>query len=281
MLISTNSGLYSKRMGQSRYLMTDAMDFFARMGFDAVDVNFAATIYDGEEKHEPVLDGDWKANVAAVRERILANGLAVSHTHLPFYDYEMADKDMLNYNNQMTFRSIEASALVGAKLAVIHPQRQQGTAYFRPTLVKRTVELLTPFREAAEKAGVTLCVENMNTTTPEQLLEIANGLNCAVCWDCGHANLAGVNQHDAIVYLGNKVQVLHLHDNYGAKDDHALPFLGNVDWAGLLKGLREVGYPGTFNYEVSAPALPHDLREEHARYMVKAARCLLDTYYKD
>ena len=59
MLISTNSGLYSARPNDLRVPMAEAMDFFGRMGFEAVDVNFAATIYDEPEKHEPILDGDW------------------------------------------------------------------------------------------------------------------------------------------------------------------------------------------------------------------------------
>ena len=41
MLISTNSGLYSARPNDLRVPMAEAMDFFGRMGFEAVDVNFA------------------------------------------------------------------------------------------------------------------------------------------------------------------------------------------------------------------------------------------------
>ena len=91
MLISTNSGLYSARPNDLRVPMAEAMDFFGRMGFEAVDVNFAATIYDEPEKHEPILDGDWQQNLDTVLAAIRSNGLAVSHTHLPFYNYEMDD----------------------------------------------------------------------------------------------------------------------------------------------------------------------------------------------
>ena len=66
MLISTNSGLYSARPNDLRVPMAEAMDFFGRMGFEAVDVNFAATIYDEPEKHEPILDGDWQQSLDAV-----------------------------------------------------------------------------------------------------------------------------------------------------------------------------------------------------------------------
>ena len=58
MLISTNSGLYSARPNEPRISLEEAMDFFARVGFEAVDVNFCATIYREPFRHEPILDGD-------------------------------------------------------------------------------------------------------------------------------------------------------------------------------------------------------------------------------
>ena len=71
MLISTNSGLYSARPNDLRVPMAEAMDFFGRLGFEAVDVNFAATIYDEPEKHEPILDGDWQQSLDAVLAAML------------------------------------------------------------------------------------------------------------------------------------------------------------------------------------------------------------------
>ena len=121
MLISTNSGLYSARPNDLRVPMAEAMDFFGRMGFEAVDVNFAASIYVEPEKHEPILDGDWQQNLDTVLAAIRRNNLAVSHTHLPFYNYEMEDKERLAFCDQMTYRAIDASAYIGAKYAVIHP----------------------------------------------------------------------------------------------------------------------------------------------------------------
>ena len=117
MLISTNSGLYSARPNDLRVPMAEAMDFFGRMGFEAVDVNFAATIYDEPEKHEPILDGDWQQSLDAVLAAIRRNNLVVSHTHLPFYNYEMDDKERLAFCDQMTYRAIDASAYI---LSLIH-----------------------------------------------------------------------------------------------------------------------------------------------------------------
>lgn len=271
MLISTNSGLYSARPNELRAPMAEAMDFFGRMGFEAVDVNFAATIYDEPEKHEPILDGDWQQNLDTVLAAIRRNNLVVSHTHLPFYNYEMEDKERLAFCDQMTCRAIDASAYIGAKYAVIHPQRDAE----KHTLIDRTVALLTPFNEYAKARGVTLCVENMYTTYPEELREIVDRMACGACWDVGHANFGKHPQYEGMTLLGKRIRVLHLHDNYGTRDDHSMPYFGTIDWDEIMRALRDIGYEGTFNYEVAATHLPMALREDHARYLVDAARLLL------
>ncbi len=269
MLISTNSGLYSARPGKPRFDMCEAMDFFAEAGFEAVDVNFCAVIYDGF-RHEPVLDGDWKENIKRLEQKILEDHLTVSHTHLPFYHYEPA-KEPLCFQDQMMYRAIEASAMLGAPFAVVHPL----CGADGKTLIDATVELLAPFCRAASERGVVLALENMRTTSPQELAEMADRLGCAVCWDVGHCNLGGFDQGACLRLLGSRIKVLHLHDNYGAKDDHNAPYFGTIDWEAFMELLREIGYEGTFNYEVNASRIPEKLRMEHARYLVKAARLLL------
>ena len=272
MLISTNSGLYSARPNEPRISMEEAMDFFARVGFEAVDVNFCATIYREPFRHEPILDGDWQENLDGLLAVIRRNNLVISHTHVPFYNYREQGEEK-DFRDQMMYRAIEATAYIGAKYAVIHPQRDvPGTG---ETLVTESIRLLTPFNEYAKEHGVVLCVENMFTTSGQQLLEMVESLDCCACWDVGHANLGKFDQYDNMTLLGSRLKVLHLHDNYGTKDDHSLPFLGTVDWNGVMCALHDIHYEGTFNYEVAASKLPVALRAEHARYMVAAAKYLL------
>lgn len=271
MLISTNSGLYSARPGKPRWSMCEAMDFFAAAGFEAVDVNFCAVIYSDPLGHEPILDGDWETNLDRLKECIAANRLMVSHTHLPFrYDRAV---DTPYYLDPMMKRAIDASAHLGAPYAVCHPER--GNTPEKETLIEETIAVFAPLCEYSASKGVTLAMENMFSTTPEQLMEITDRLGCAVCWDVGHANIGGHAQDHAFRLLGNRVKVLHLHDNYGARDNHNPPYFGNIRWTALIDLLREIGYEGTFNYEVAASALPEELRWEHARYMVKAAKLML------
>lgn len=271
MLISTNTGLHSARVNKLRIPMAKAMDFFAQAGFEAVDINFCAPIYKEPFRHEPILDGNWQENLDEVMAAIRRNGLVISHTHLPFYNYEMEDKEYLAFCNEMMYRAVDATAYVGATLAVIHPHRDPA----KRTLVDRTVELLTPIRDYARERGVTLCLENMFTTKPEELVEMVDRLECAACWDVGHANYGGFDPYASMCVVGKRIQVLHLHDNYGTRDDHNIPYYGTVNWSEVMRALRDIGYEGTFNYEVSASNLPEEMRMDNARYMVAAAKHLL------
>ena len=86
------------------------------------------------------------------------------------------------------------------------------------------------------------------------------------CWDVGHANHffpEHCNQYDSIIALGDKLTALHIHDNCGYFDDlrdhiridmHTLPYSSNstsVNYDAVLQGLKDVGYAGTFNFEVT------------------------------
>lgn len=83
MLISINTGLYSGRLGKPRFNLCDAMVFFAEAGFEAVDVNFTPVVYQDTNDHEPILDGDWAANIQTLKKRIADSGLIVSHKKRP------------------------------------------------------------------------------------------------------------------------------------------------------------------------------------------------------
>jgi sugar phosphate isomerase/epimerase len=269
MLISINTGLYSARPGKPRYDICDAMDFYAEAGFEAVDVNLTAVVYQDPYDHEPALDGDWRATMEKLKKRIDANGLVVSHTHIPFRYKDRPGENF--YEDPMMLRSIEASGLLGAPYAVFHPFYDREAGIF----IEKTLDVYAPMAEAAKQIGVTLALENMPAGSLDDLITIADQLNCVFCWDSGHANLAGHSQAESIRKLGSRLKVLHLHDNYGITDNHNSPYFGNIDWEEIVSALKEIGYEGTFNYEVSCPKFPEGVRMDHARYLVTTAKLLL------
>jgi len=114
---------------------------------------------------------------------------------------------------------------------------------------------------------VKVCLENMFTeyrhkiveavcTDPHQACAYIDTLNeaagfeaFAFCLDTGHLTLLGRDHRAVINTLGHRLQTLHIHDNDGVRDWHAMPCTGATDWDAFVAGLKDVGYSGTICFE--------------------------------
>ena len=76
----------------------------------------------------------------------------------------------------------------------------------------------------------------------------------AFCLDSGHTNVAVgggcLSVPDYIRYFGDRIKMLHLHDNDGVNDQHLIPGFGYINWPAVFDALEEVGYDGYYNYEL-------------------------------
>ena len=102
--------------------------------------------------------------------------------------------------------------------------------------------------------------------------------NVGACWDFGHANLMGLDQREALRYLGKRLKATHVADNSGMHDDHIMPFQGTIDWRRILPVLSQIGYEGDLTYEIhnSTSRLPDDILDDVAVLAQKVGRYLLD-----
>ena len=267
MLISTNSGLYGNRTGRERYTLFESVQLCKAAGFEAIDVNFFASTYVGL-RQEHILEGDnWLESVERLAKMIRENDLYCNSSHSPYRDLVLKGEKKEIYELYL-HRSIEASAMVGAKYMVIHPLMDQTG----DTLVEDTIACFRPWAKEASQTGVTLAMENMFSTQPEQLLRICDALKCVACWDTGHAHIRTEKQDDDIRMMGDYIKVLHIHDNYGTMDNHNPPYFGNIDWQNVISALHDIHFAGTFNYEVNATALPEGAREDISRYLVTVGK---------
>lgn len=275
MLISANSGIHSGRPNKERYTMLEALDFFSEVGYEAFDINFCATIYgvgNSKKQREYILDGDWKSNVDEVGEKAAKLGIAINTSHLPFFKY--AEKDSLplyDYYQQMVFRSMEAAAMLNVKWTVAHMSSE----------AKITADYVRELCEYATPRGLGIAIEN--TTMPvDSLCEAhdilkSEGYLIGICYDTGHANVAGLDQRDTLLQIGDRLKMLHVHDNFG-KDQHQAPFCGTIDWTSVMEGLAEINYTGDFNYEVNPTRIPECARKEYSRYLIEIAKYLFTIY---
>jgi sugar phosphate isomerase/epimerase len=93
----------------------------------------------------------------------------------------------------------------------------------------------------ARHRGVTLALENTpgEMATPANLkhfLERTRLTGVKLCFDTGHANIEG-GLAEALETVHDLVVTTHIHDNHGERDDHLLPYQGNIDWSATLAAL--------------------------------------------
>ena len=68
------------------------------------------------------------------------------------------------------------------------------------------------------------------------------------CYDsCHHINYAP--DVDLLKLFGNRLKALHLQDNGGSRNQHQLPFDGNVDWPIVMGKIKQTGYTGAITLE--------------------------------
>jgi sugar phosphate isomerase/epimerase len=94
----------------------------------------------------------------------------------------------------------------------------------------------------AKERGVQVLLENIPNElgTPERLLEFIHYTrmeDLRICFDIGHAHMTcGVRP--AFQTLKDRIVSTHVHDNRREKDDHLLPFDGEIDWEETIRDFR-------------------------------------------
>lgn len=109
------------------------------------------------------------------------------------------------------------------------------------------------------------------------------------CVDTGHTNMATHRgQPSAADYtrrLGSAVEVLHINDNEGLTDMHAIPMpdahslTGCVDWWDFMRALDEIGYNGYYNLELGFNNYTHALGMEETIFSIKVMKYILQKHY--
>lgn len=119
------------------------------------------------------------------------------------------------------------------------------------------VERFKKIIEAAEKFDVNIAIENQGN--PEYIGLVFSNIQSNrlyFCFDSGHENFYSPHL-DLLDLYGDKLIALHLHDNNGKEDAHALPFTGNVNWNKISSKLEKINYTGAIALETLNKGFEH------------------------
>lgn len=111
------------------------------------------------------------------------------------------------------------------------------------------LENLNTATHYAKKKGVILALEPLNRfetdmiNTVDQALDLINEIgddHLLILLDTFHANIEEKNIPEAIRKIGKKL--IHLQGN---ENDRGTPGTGHLDWIGIKKALKDIGYQGS------------------------------------
>lgn len=230
-------------------------------GFDAVDYSAPTEYYEPYTGLYTLPDAEFDAFFRRDGEALRAAGLRIYQVHAPYHTIP-DDEAETDFMRAAIRRSVHATAVVGGEYLVIHPaQPMHWSTDTDPAYTRQyNYDFLAELIPIARAEGVKLALENMPgagipTGTPTGHIDYIDMMNATdvlfACLDTGHANFSRVDPGVWARMLGDRLKVLHVHDNFGDRDAHLLPHLGSISWGSFLTALKEIGYTGTYSLEAS------------------------------
>jgi len=173
-------------------------------------------------------------------------------------------------------RAIEVADVLPFRYLVLHlglPGEEYDLSKFDAALT--SIEHLKIF---AKERSAQILLENIpnELSTPERLLEFIEYTrlqDVKICFDTGHAHMTcGVQA--AFQTLRERIVSTHVHDNRREKDDHFLPFHGEIDWERTVREFRAVDgqFPILFELRNYGPELSGFARLREVMDRISAIR---------
>lgn len=120
-----------------------------------------------------------------------------------------------------------------------------------------SVQMLRTCCDIAKEYGITVHTENLNGDTItlgcERVVQFVKDIdreNLDIVFDVGHCHHTGGKIAPEIALCGAQLKHLHIHDNFGEKDEHKAPGEGNIDYKEFCTALKQVGYNGLYMMEI-------------------------------
>lgn len=240
------------------------------------------------------------------KEGAKAAGITINQMHMPYPIYIPNGKKELNdfLWDEVAPKSMELCHFFECKSIVVHGfklARYLGTEEAEWEATEQFLDYVAPM---AKEMGITLCIENLYGGIAEHLVEgpccdakkaadridrFNERYNAEVlgfCFDTGHANLVGLDFESFLTTLGDRLKVLHIHDNDGVADLHQIPFTftktrenhTTTDWDGFVSGLSKIRYRHVLSFE-TAPVLssfPEEMEQDALLFIAKIGQYFSD-----
>ncbi len=258
MKVSVNSKILSTRMSE-----IDAIKYYAKCGFDAVDLG----MLDMWDENCPKNSANYREYAKELKKVSDGCGVIFNQAHAPMHS-SYIDEAKTAKAYDLIKRSIEFSAIVGVKNIIVHPKQHLEYPEFKDELRQQNIEFYNSILPLCDEFDINILTENMWRTKGTNAIlhsvcapadefcdyvDMMNHSRFGACLDIGHAYLVGEDIPNMIRMLGHRIWGLHVHDVARDNDLHTMPFFGSIkNWEEIMKTLAEVGYNGDITFEMKA-----------------------------
>lgn len=195
-----------------------------------------------------VLDNTPASAFASMAERFRDAGLPVT-LHGPFVDLSAGtpDPEIEAVTRKRFSQVLDLIPVFRPRTLVCHAGYDwKRYAYFREAWMEKSLEIWTWMGRAVRDAGAMLVLENVYERGPDELLPLiellAESAGVGFCLDVGHQSaFSETSLADWLAGMAPFIRQLHLHDNYGIRDDHLAPGQGIIDFPLLFDFLGRRG----------------------------------------
>ncbi len=217
------------------------LDHIASSGFEGVEIDVARMHFDYRDRTQVREIAGWFASSELHPHSLHAPLTSSLEADSPHAVVSIAFQERQRRQDSMDEirRALEVAESIPIPFLVL----PLGIAGDRFDLRKFDAALtsLEHLRLFAGQRGVEILLENMasDLASPARLLEFAAHAHLKdlrFCLDTGHAHLDG-EVKPAIEMLGATIQMAHLNDNAGVRDQHLFPGEGDIDWTECLRAL--------------------------------------------
>ena len=301
MKLAPTTGLY-QQSGDTKALrdLNEVLRVLREVGYDTIDLSLCF-----QNKPDYILRGDdWEKKIDVLGNTAAELGIQFYQCHLPFVKGccpsvcpDFKTPGYAEYFDECTRRAYIASGRLGVKWAVAHPRSYPEYNFETKASLEANHAWQDQYVELGIQNGVGTAIENMLPSLNreyasrycqyyEQLIELVDSFRdpmVGICWDTGHANQMAYDQPRALRAIGSRLKALHINDNhYGNRDEHLLPYMGSVDWPGVINTLVEIGYQGSLNYETGKVTIGAygAIQLELVKMTYRSGLYLLDCYHQ-
>lgn len=266
-------GIYPERNAKQ------ALQMIRNAGFTNIDFNIDAfllntDVYAG--RINSFFDQDLeelKRYFHPMKECMKQYGICASQMHAPYPVMIQGREEQNRFMmEQVIPKSLAIASYLEIEWVVVHPIKLQYNAGIQKER-EENMKFFQTLIPLLEKYHVKICLENLYESVGQRIAEgvcanpadaiayidklneLAGKQLFGLCLDSGHLQLTHQDSYRYIQLLGNRIKLLHLHENDGIADQHQMPYsFGNgkrmgQNWKQFIMALKEIEFDGTLSFE--------------------------------